>query len=66
MNFDLLICNMEFFVNLEMELIVIKGCGYVLVDENLFKDVFIGVILVDVIYMFIKNVVYCIENMCVG
>lgn len=66
MNFDFLICQMELFVNFEVELMVIKGCGYVFVDENLFKDVLIGVILVDVIYMLIKNVVYCVENICVG
>ena len=66
MNPDLLICNMEPFVNLEMELTVTKGRGYVPADENLPKDAPIGVIPVDAIYTPIKNVAYRIENTRVG
>ncbi|MEM1219656.1 MAG: DNA-directed RNA polymerase subunit alpha, partial [Bacteroidota bacterium] len=44
MNPDLLICTMEPSVNLEMELTVTKGRGYVPADENLPKDAPIGVI----------------------
>ena len=66
MNPDLLICNMEPFVNLEMELTITKGRGYVPADENLPKDAPIGVIPVDAIYTPIKNVAYRIENTRVG
>ncbi|RMF28799.1 MAG: DNA-directed RNA polymerase subunit alpha, partial [Bacteroidetes bacterium] len=58
MNPDLLICTMEPFVNLEMELTVTKGRGYVPADENLPKDAPIGVIPIDAIYTPIKNVAY--------
>ncbi len=66
MNPDLLICTMEPFVNLEMELTITKGRGYVPADENLPKDAPIGVIPVDAIYTPIKNVAYRIENTRVG
>ncbi|MCL4114296.1 UNVERIFIED_CONTAM: hypothetical protein GTU68_002925 [Idotea baltica] len=66
MNPDLVICNMEPFVSLEMELIVTKGKGYVASDENLPKDAPIGVIPVDAIYTPIKNVNYSVENTRVG
>jgi DNA-directed RNA polymerase subunit alpha len=66
MNPDLLICTMEPFVNLEMELTVSKGRGYVPADENLPKDAPIGVIPVDAIYTPIKNVAYHVENTRVG
>lgn len=66
MNPDLLICRMEPFVNLEMELTITKGRGYVPADENLPKDAPIGVIPVDAIYTPIKNVSYRIENTRVG
>ncbi len=66
MNPDLLICNMEPSVNLEVELTISKGRGYVPADENLPKDAPIGVIPVDAIYTPIKNVAYRIENTRVG
>ncbi len=66
MNPDLLICTMEPFVNLEMELTVTKGRGYVPADENLPKDAPIGVIPIDAIYTPIKNVAYKVENTRVG
>ena len=66
MNPDQLICQMEPFVNLEMELTITKGRGYVPADENLPKDAPIGVIPVDAIYTPIKNVAYHIENTRVG
>ncbi|RME92038.1 MAG: DNA-directed RNA polymerase subunit alpha [Bacteroidetes bacterium] len=66
MNPDLLICTMEPFVNLEIELTVTKGRGYVPADENLPKDAPIGVIPIDAIYTPIKNVAYSIENFRVG
>ncbi len=66
MNPELHICTMEPFVNLEMELTITKGRGYVPADENLPKDAPIGVIPVDAIYTPIKNVAYRIENFRVG
>lgn len=66
MNPELLICTMEPFVNLEVELTVTKGRGYVPADENLPKDAPIGVIPVDAIYTPIKNVAYYIDNTRVG
>ncbi|MFK7934466.1 MAG: DNA-directed RNA polymerase subunit alpha [Saprospiraceae bacterium] len=66
MNPELLICNMEPFVSLEMELTISKGRGYVPADENLPKDAPIGVIPVDAIYTPIKNVAYKIAPTRVG
>jgi DNA-directed RNA polymerase subunit alpha len=66
MNPDLLICTMEPSVNLELELTVTKGRGYVPADENLPKDAPIGVIPVDAIYTPIKNVAYNVSNTRVG
>ena len=66
MNPDMLICNMEPFVNLEMELTITKGRGYVPADENLPKDAAIGVIPIDAIYTPIKNVAYKVSNTRVG
>ena len=66
MNPDLLVCKMEPFVSLEMELTITKGRGYVPADENLPKDAPIGVIPVDAIYTPIKNVAYHIESTRVG
>lgn len=66
MNPDLLICNMEPFVNLEIELTITKGRGYVPAAENLPKDAPIGSIPIDAIYTPIKNVAYHIENTRVG
>ena len=66
MNSDLVICNMEPSVSLEMELTITKGRGYVPADENLPKDAPIGVIPIDAIYTPIKNVAYKVENTRVG
>ena len=66
MNPDLEICHMEPYVNLELELTVTKGRGYVPAEENLPKDAPIGVIPIDAIYTPIKNVSYKIENTRVG
>ena len=66
MNPDLVICHMEPSVNLELELTITKGRGYVPADENIPKDAPIGVIPVDAIYTPIKNVAYNISNTRVG
>ena len=62
MNPDLVICHMEPFVSLEIELTVTKGRGYQPAEENLPKDAPIGVIPVDAIYTPIKNVSYKVSN----
>lgn len=66
MNPDLVICNMEPTVTLEIELTITKGRGYVPADENLPKDAAIGVIPVDAIYTPVKKVSYKVENTRVG
>lgn len=60
MNPELVICNMEGHVNLEIELTITKGRGYVAADENS-KEHAIGFIPVDAIYTPIKNVKYTVE-----
>ena len=66
MNPSLLICSMEPTVNLELEITITKGRGYVPADESITKDSPIGVIPVDAIYTPIKNVSYKIESTRVG
>ncbi len=62
LNPELVICNMDPTVNLELELTVSKGRGYVPADENKQKDAPIGVIAVDSIFTPIKNVKFNIED----
>ncbi len=62
MNPDLVICNLEPMVNLEMELTINKGRGYVPAEDNAPKETQIGFIPIDAIYTPIKNVRYAIEN----
>jgi DNA-directed RNA polymerase subunit alpha len=62
LNSDLVICNMESSVTLEIELTVNKGRGYVAAEENKNVDSPLGVIAIDSIYTPIKNVKYSIEN----
>ena len=62
LNPDLVICNMESSVTLEVELSVAKGRGYVNAEENKVTDGPVGVIAIDSIYTPIKNVKYTIEN----
>ncbi|MCF8238173.1 MAG: DNA-directed RNA polymerase subunit alpha [Saprospiraceae bacterium] len=66
MNPDLVICNMESFVTLELELTITNGRGYVPADELLDKEAPIGVLPVDAIYTPIKNVSYQVSNTRVG
>ena len=60
MNPDMVICNMDGNVNLEIELTISKGRGYVPADENS-KEYPIGYIPIDAIYTPIKNVKYAVE-----
>lgn len=65
-NPELVICNMEPSVNLEIELTVTKGRGYVPGDEFKDKSLPIGTIPVDAIYTPIKKVSYSVSNTRVG
>ena len=62
LNPDLVICNMDPSVKIEMELTIEKGRGYVPAEENKKPESAIGTIFVDAIYTPIKNVKYSIEN----
>ncbi|QJD96881.1 DNA-directed RNA polymerase subunit alpha [Mucilaginibacter robiniae] len=62
LNPELLLCNMDPSVNLEVELTVGKGRGYIPSEENKNPDATLGVIAIDSIYTPIKNVKYTIEN----
>ncbi|WP_299289812.1 DNA-directed RNA polymerase subunit alpha [uncultured Mucilaginibacter sp.] len=62
LNPELVICNMDSSVTLEIEFTVAKGRGYVPSEENKNADAVVGVIAVDSIFTPIKNVKYVIEN----
>lgn len=62
LNPDLVICNMESSVKLEMELKIIKGRGYYPAEENKDPNAPVGEIAIDSIFTPIKNVKYAIEN----
>ena len=62
LNPDLVICNMESSVKIEMELTIIKGRGYVPAEENKTANAAFGTIFIDSIFTPIVNVQYTIEN----
>ncbi len=62
LNPELVICNLDPSVKLQMEVSINKGRGYVPADENKPADAEIGLIPVDAIYTPIKNVKYAVEN----
>jgi DNA-directed RNA polymerase subunit alpha len=62
LNPDLVICNMEASVKIEMELTIIKGRGYVPAEENKSSSAPFGTIFIDSIFTPIVNVQYAIEN----
>jgi DNA-directed RNA polymerase subunit alpha len=62
LNPDLIICNLEKSVQLNMEITIEKGRGYVPAEENKNSDTELGVIAIDSIFTPIKNVKYNIEN----
>ena len=62
LNTDLVICNLDPKVNINMELTIEKGRGYVAAEENKKANAPLGTIFVDSIYTPIKNVLYKIEN----
>ena len=62
LNPDLVICNMDPSVKLDIELTIIKGRGYVSAEENKKSGVSFGTIFIDSIFTPIKNVKYSVEN----
>lgn len=62
LNPDLVICHLDDKKELEFEIIVDKGRGYVPADEQKLGDLPVGYIAIDSIYTPIKNVKYTIEN----
>lgn len=62
LNPDLVICNLDKSVKLELEIAIEKGRGYVPADDNKKANAPVGTIYTDSIYTPIKNVKYSIEN----
>jgi DNA-directed RNA polymerase subunit alpha len=62
LNPDLVICNMEASVKIEMELTIVKGRGYIPAEENKTTSAPFGTIFIDSIFTPIVNVQYAIEN----
>jgi DNA-directed RNA polymerase subunit alpha len=62
LNPELVVCNMDPTMNLELELTVGKGRGYVPAEENKVKDAPIGMIATDSIFTPIRNVKYSVED----
>jgi DNA-directed RNA polymerase subunit alpha len=62
LNKDLVICNLDPKVSINMEITIEKGRGYVPAEENKKVSAPIGTIFTDSIYTPIKNVKYSIEN----
>ncbi|MBY0354392.1 MAG: DNA-directed RNA polymerase subunit alpha [Rickettsiales bacterium] len=65
-NKDLVICTLDKGANLNMELIVEVGKGYVPASRNRSEDAPIGVIPVDSLFSPVTNVAYKVENARVG
>jgi|TARA_A200000113_G_scaffold78374_1_gene69267 DNA-directed RNA polymerase subunit alpha len=62
LNSDLVICNLEKGVQVNMELTIEKGRGYVTAEENKKIDSELGVISIDSVFTPVKNVKFSIEN----
>ncbi|MDN5205131.1 DNA-directed RNA polymerase subunit alpha [Fulvivirgaceae bacterium BMA10] len=62
LNPDLVICNLDESIDLELEIVVEKGRGYLPAEENKPTEQVFGFIPVDAIFTPIKNVKYSIEN----
>ena len=62
LNSDLVICNLDPKVTINMELTLEKGRGYVPAEENKKSSASVGTIFTDSIYTPIKNVKYSVEN----
>ncbi len=62
LNPDLVICNLDSKISLNMELTIEKGRGYIPAEENKKPNAPIGTIFTDSIFTPVKNVKYTIEN----
>ena len=62
LNPDLVICNLDKSVSLEMDLTIEKGRGYVPSEENKKATAPLGTIFIDSIFTPIKNVKFAVEN----
>ena len=62
LNPDLVICNLGKNIQMNMEITIEKGRGYVPAEENKNMNTELGVIAIDSIFTPIKNVKYSIEN----
>ena len=62
LNSELVICNLDPKVSINMEITIEKGRGYVPAEENKKSSAPMGTIFTDSIYTPIKNVKYSIEN----
>jgi DNA-directed RNA polymerase subunit alpha len=62
LNPELIICNLDDSADLEIELTIEKGRGYVPAEENKPTEQIFGYIPIDAIFTPIKNVKYYIEN----
>lgn len=65
-NKDLVICNLDKSVKLEMNITIEKGRGFVTSDENKIPDAPISTIFTDSVFTPIKNVKYYIDSFRVG
>jgi DNA-directed RNA polymerase subunit alpha len=61
-NTDVVICNMEPSVNLNIELTLEKGRGYVPAEDNKQLNPVLGQIAIDSIFTPVKNVKFFVEN----
>ena len=62
LNPELVICNMEKSVKIDLEFTIEKGRGFVLSEENKKLNAPLGTIFTDAIFTPIKNVKYAVEN----
>lgn len=62
LNPELVICNLEKSVNLDLELTIDKGRGYVPSEMNKVSTAPLGTIFIDSIFTPIKNVKFSVEN----
>ena len=62
LNSDQVICNLDSKVNIQMEITIDKGRGYVTSEENKNQTAQLGTVFVDSIFTPIKNVKYHIED----
>ena len=62
LNPDMVLCNMDASVKLDIELKIIKGRGYVPAEENKTANSPFGTIFIDSIFTPIKNVKFTVDN----